>query len=185
MNSVESMSSIYLTTKGKLEYNITWLQSYQQKIISQRNDTKNELDGARIRLASLKLDGDWIEKWNAWKPSRPISNLISSLAFYQRSLEFLQSKEAETRLLIKVDNDPEEVNPVELAQHQVEHQTILDRLEKTSPPDCEELLAEIERGLYMVTCDDDEFEVKKCVFCLNHYYIISNYVKICLASNWS
>ena len=159
MNTVENMSSIYLTTKGKLEYNITWLQSFQQKIVDLKNDMRNELEGARIRLTTLNFDEDWIDKWQALKPKRRISNLLEGLAFYECALVFLQSKQAEMQLLITVDNDPEDVDPAKLAQHQVQHQVKLDRMEKMSPPDCEEMLAEIERGLYMVTCDGDEFEV--------------------------
>ena len=165
MNSVESMSSVYLTTKGKLEYNITWLQTYQQKILESKNEMKNELESARIRLATLKFDEDWIDQWEALKPKRRISNLLEGVAFYTRALDFLQSKQTEMQLLLTVDNDPEDVDPVKLAQHQVNHQALLDRMEKTSPPDCEEMLAEIERGMYMVTCDGgDEFEVIKMEF---------------------
>ena len=159
MNNSENLSSVFLTTKGKLEYNLTWLQSYREKIEGIQKDMKEELEGARVRLFTLKFDKGWMDLWEAWRPKRSISSLLDGIMFYERALAFLQSKQAEIQLLLEVDKDPEAMDPSRLAQHQVQHQTLLDKMERASSPDCEEMLAEIERGMYMVTCDDDEFEV--------------------------
>ena len=159
MNNSENLSSVFLTTKGKLEYNLTWLQTYREKVVGIQKDMKEELEGARVRLFTLKFDENWMDRWEAWKPKRSISSLLDGIVFYEHALAFLQSKQAEIQLLLLVDKDPETIDPVKLAQHQVQHQTLLDKMEKASPPDCEEMLAEIERGMYMVTCDDDEHEV--------------------------
>ena len=160
-NSVAMASSIFLDGAQKLMYNRTWLVNYQLKVKNIQEDLKNQVNSIRDRYNALRLDDETaLEVWNLWKPKRSISNLVEALVFYARALDFLRSKQTEIDLLIAIEKDPEAVKPHQIAQHQVSHQNLLDLMERASPSDCEEMMAEIERGLYMFSDDGEKFEVR-------------------------
>ena len=159
-NSPLMTSSIFLTKAQRLMYNRTWLINYQLKINNLQEDTKNQIESIRAKYNALRLDDQTaLEVWNLWKPKRTISALIESLVFYARVIDFLRSKQTEIDFLIAIDKDPNAVEPHVIAQHQVSHQSLLDAMDSASPPDCENVMAEIERGMYMYSEDGDKFEV--------------------------
>ena len=66
---------------------------------------------------------------------------------------------------------------------QITHQSLLDAMEKASPPDCEEMMAEIERGLYMTSDDDGNFEVREELRVKNGYFFRNSKIFLKFSSN--
>ena len=159
-NSTLMTSTIFLTKGQRLMYNRTWLMNYQLKIKNMQEDIKHQIESIRDKYNALRLDDQTaLEVWNLWKPKRTISALIESLVFYARVDDFLRSKQTEIDLLIAVEKNPAAVEPHVIAQHQVSHQSLLDAMDSASPSDCENVMAEIERGMYMYSEDGEKFEV--------------------------
>ena len=164
-NALAVTSSVYLDATQKLLFNRTWLVNYQLKIKNIQEDLKEQIEDQRTHFNALKLDDEsqW-ESWTKWKPNRrTINNLAEALIFYSKALDFLRSKQTEIDLLMALQKDPDAVEPHRLAQHQVMHQSKLDAMEKASPSDCEEIMAEIERAMYMTSNDDGKFEASLCL----------------------
>ena len=160
-NSTAMASSIFLDGSQKLMYNRTWLVNYQLKVKNIQEDLKNQVEDIRAKYNALRLDDNAaLEVWNLWTPKRSISSLVEGLVFYARALEFLRSKQTEIEMLMAIQKNPDSVEPHRIAQHQVTHQSLLDQMERASPSDCEEMMAEIERGLYMFSDDGERFEVR-------------------------
>ena len=170
------MNSLELNGAQKLEYDINWLDNYRGKINALKKDLEHQLVGIRSRMAALDFQDDWITMWEAWKPKRSINHMLDSLNFYVQADRFLVSKRASMEMLLKSKLEPTMVDPIKIAEHQVRHQHLLEKLERVSEPDCEEMLATIEQGL---TCnwqqvgssENPSFQVRKCsvlFFCLGN-----------------
>ena len=153
------MNSVFLTPVQKMEYNITWVENYRLKLQAKRQDLQNQVISYRARLQNIKFDEDWAELWKAWKPKRSLNHMLDSLVFYAEADNFLKSKTTEMQMILRFKKDPKSVDPIEIAQHQVRHQHYLEKLERESGSDCEELLAEMEQGMLMFATDN-EFEVR-------------------------
>ena len=152
------MNSVYLTQTQKMEYNITWVENFRLKLQAQKQDLQNQVLSYRARLQNIKFDEDWAELWKAWKPKRSLNHMLDSLIFYDEADKFLKSKSTEMKMVLKFSKNPEAIDPIEIAQHQVRHQHLLEKLERESGPDCEEMLANMEQGMMMFEAND-EFEV--------------------------
>ena len=172
------MSSVILTSKQKLEFNINWLESHRLKLDLLRKDIQREFVAVRARLNSLNFDSEWQDLWQSWRPKRNISHMIDSVMFFLQADLFLKSKMTEMRLLLKANIDPEAIDPAEIAQHQVNHQHCLEKLESISASDCEELLANLEQGMMMLSEDGQAFEVNYLpIACIpNMHYICCTYI---------
>ena len=161
-NSIQMASTIFLDGTQKLMYNRTWLVNYQLKVKNIQEDLKNQVEDIRAKYNALRLDDSAaLEVWALWTPKRSISSLVDGLVFYARALEFLRSKQTEIEMLMAIQKNPDAVEPHRIAQHQVSHQTLLNLMERASPSDCEELMAEVELGLYMFSDDGEKFEVSR------------------------
>ena len=152
------MNSVTLTQVQKFEFNIGWLENYRAKSAAIAKDLQADFVAVRQRLNEVTFQGDWAAQWNAQKPKRNIAHMLESLHFYEELDRFLESKKTGMQLLLNFHKNPEEINPVEIAQHQVRHQHVLEQLERISGSDCEEMLAELELGL-MMTQNGQSFEV--------------------------
>lgn len=160
-NSILMQSSIFLDATQRLMYNRTWLINYQLKVKTIQEDLKNQVNDIRGRYNALNVDDTTqLEVWSLWKPKRTITQLIEALIFYTKVVEFLRSKQTEIDLLVAIQKDATAVEPHRIAAHQVAHQSLLDDMERASPSDCEEIMAEIERGMYMFSEDGEKFEVR-------------------------
>ena len=153
------MTSYSLNETQRLKYSITWLENFRQKKQAERKDLQDRFESARARLNTIDLNDNWGPMWTAWRPQRHIGNILDALLFYAETDRFLQSKRLEMELALKCRMDPSSIDPIELAQHQVRHQQLLDMLERQSGSDCEELLAEIEQGITMLKNQENDYEV--------------------------
>ena len=154
------MNSISLTPIQKIEYNITWIENYRLEQAAMAKKLKEEILSVQRKISALDFEQNWADQWNSWKPDRQVNHMMDSLHFFQRADIFLKTKLVEMNLLLKFNKDTKDVNPIELAQHQVRHQHVLEKLENISRSDCEELLAQLEQGMFMVENDDQTFQVK-------------------------
>ena len=84
--------------------------------------------------------------------------MLDSLIFYDEADKFLKSKVTEMEMVLRFNNDPSSMDPIEIARHQVRHQHLLEKLERESESDCEELLATMEQGMLMFD-NDGHYEV--------------------------
>ena len=123
------MTSVILTSKQKLEFNITWLENHRQKLKSLKGEIQQEFLAIRGRLNSLNFEEQWQDMWKAWRPKRNIGHLLDSIMFFDQADAFLESKKTEMKLLLNVNINPNAIDPVEIAQHQVNHQHCLEKLE--------------------------------------------------------
>ena len=141
------MNSLELNAVQKLEYDINWLDNYRGKVNALRKDLEQQLVGIRSRMGALDFRDDWVTLWEAWKPKRSINHMLDSLNFFVQADRFLVSKKTTMEMILKSRVDPTAVDPVKIAEHQVRHQHLLEKLERVSESDCEEMLATIEQGL--------------------------------------
>ena len=153
------MNSISLTPVQKIEYNITWIENYRLEQMAMANELKENFLGVQRKISALDLEQNWIDQWRSWRPDRQINHMLDSLHFFEQQDLFLKSKLVEMNLLLKYNKNPNDVNPIEIAQHQVRHQRVLEKLENISRSDCEEALAQLEQGMFMVENDDQTFQV--------------------------
>ena len=153
------MNSVTLNSIQKLQYNIGWIENFRMRHIAMAQDLKTEFDQARKIMNAIDFGPNWATTWNKNKPKRVINQMLQSIEFFERLDEFLNSKRTGMQLLLKFQQKPEDVDPMEIARHQVRHQHVLEQMEKVSGSDCEELLASLEQGL-MMTDDGEKFQVK-------------------------
>ena len=153
------MNSISLSPVQKIEYNVTWIENYRLEQAAMAKELKETFLGVQRKISALDLEQNWIGNWQSWKPDRQINHMLDSLHFFEQQDLFLKSKLVEMNLLLKFNKNSNDVNPMEIAQHQVRHQRILEKLENISRSDCEELLAQLEQGMFMVENDDQTFQV--------------------------
>ena len=149
--------TVVLNAQQKMQYNLHFIEQFRRKQLSIQNELRRNIQNAVACVDEINFDDDWYDKWRQVKQPRSIDTMLEHLNFYQKADDFLQSKRDEMQLLI--DSFGEDLDPVKIAMHQVKHSHLLEQLEKAGESDCEELLATLERGLYMVSDEDDKFQV--------------------------
>ena len=149
--------TVILNAQQKMQYNLNYIEHFRRKQLAIQEDLKQDIQRAAAEVNESTFENGWFAKWLQVKRPRTIDTMLEHLNFYQKADDFLKSKRAEMQLLI--DSFGVELNPVKIAMHQVKHSHLLEQLEKAGESDCEQLLATLERGLYMVSDEDDKFEV--------------------------
>ena len=147
------------TSEQKLQFNLNFVRQYKKGVLARQKDLQQDIGVAQARVANIDVfDKDWALLWKSFRTARPVHHLLDSLEFYQIAEKFLDSKEREIELTIKakIENN---MDPVQMAMHQVHHKSLLEQLEQSSESDCEEMLTELMMGMMMETEDDEHFRV--------------------------
>ena len=142
-----------------MEFNLNFVQQYKGRVIELQKDISGKIHSIQPRLANVNIeDPNWLILWKGWKPQRSLCHLLDSLEFFLTAEKFLNSKIEEIELTFKARFE-NEVDPMKIAMHQIEHRKKLDELEKSDPAECEELLTELAAGMLMDTENGQEFQV--------------------------
>ena len=108
-------NAIVLNAEQKMQYNLSFVEQYAKKVTTKRQEIAGQFIGQAARYSVLDVkDPDWIQLWGSWKPNRSCGQLLDSLEYWDKALQFLASKQEEIKLAIQAKTDT--VDPVKIAQ---------------------------------------------------------------------